>query len=186
MKTLNELFRDLILQNELSGNEHAALRFSNASSTSGLSFGVSQLDITHNDSAVNCLHECGFEDAEIEELQAKTCDWRSMSARLASHADIIEKYDEAQLKYCLDKSLNFATSHGVPMADTAAILAAADYVNQYGSEGDGILAYFEILGHPFTAEDILYFKLNKTKYGREYPDDCHRRYNNIAKVLESQ
>lgn len=182
-KTLNELFRELILWNELDGNEHAALRFSNASETSGLSFGVSQLDITHNDSAVACLRECGFHPDEIKSLQAKTCDWRSMSPRLAAHADIVARYDQAQLKHCLDKSLDFALKHGVAMKDTAAILAAADYVNQYGSEGEAFLAFMEGLDRPFTAEDILYFKVHETQYGREHRSDCSRRYDNIAKVL---
>jgi hypothetical protein len=184
VETLNSLFRKLILWNELDGNENAALRFSNASSKSGLSFGVSQLDITHNDNAVACLRECGFNQREILSLQVKEEGWRSCSKRLVDHANIIAKYDEAQLKHCLDKSLDFALSHGVPMADTRAVLAAADYVNQYGSEGEGILAYFKSLGKPFTAEDILYFKLHNTKYGRENPDDCQRRYDNISKVAQ--
>jgi len=186
MESLNDLIWKLILQNELGGNEAAALRFSNASSKSGLSFGVSQLDITHNDQAVACLKECGFTNEELTSLKAKTCDWRSMSTRLAGHADIIQKYDEAQLKYCLDKSLNFALSHGVSMDNTSAILAAADYDNQYGSEGDQMLTYLESLGKPFTAEDILSFKLNHTLYGRENPGDCKRRYDNIAKVLNKE
>ena len=181
-ETLNSLFRKLILWNELSGNEKAALRFSNASSKSGLSFGVSQLDITHNDQAVACLRECGFTAVEISQLQYKACDWHSFDARLVSHADIIAKYDEAQLSHCLQAALNFATSHGVAMEDTRAILASADYVNQYGSEGDGFLAFMDGLDRPFTAEDVLDFKLHHTKYGKENGDDCQRRYENISKV----
>jgi len=182
-ETLNSLFRKLILWNELDGNEGAALRFSNASKSSGLSFGVSQLDITHNNSAVACLIECGFKADAIALLKAKAEGWRAMSPYLAAHADIIARYDEAQLKHCLDKSLDFALSHGVAMADTRAILAAADYVNQYGSEGAGFLAFMNELGRPFTAEDVLTFKLSVTKYGREHPADCQRRYDNISKVV---
>jgi hypothetical protein len=185
-KTLNELFRDLICLNELDGNISAALRFSNASSSSGLSFGLSQLDVTHNDSAVQCLKECGFSNEEIKELQTKSVDWKLFNPRLESHADIIERYDEAQLSHCLDSSLNFALSHGIAISNTSAILASADYINQYGSEGQGMLDYLHNLNRPFTPEDILYFKLHNTKYGRENPEDCQRRYNNLMKIVKEE
>src|SRR6266540_589246 len=97
LKTLNEMCYGLILLNEDSGNPAVALRFSNASSKSGLSFGGTQLDIAHNGQAVACLRECGFSQEEIAGLQAKTVDWHALSPRLTAHADIIEKYDTAQL-----------------------------------------------------------------------------------------
>lgn len=63
MKTLNELFYDVILLNELSGNIRAALRFSDPdgpSGRSGGSFGVCQHDTRHGKYGVTCLRECGF------------------------------------------------------------------------------------------------------------------------------
>ena len=183
-ETLNDLFRKLILLNELSGNLDAALRLSLCSGgKSGYSFGESQLDINNNPAAVACLKECGFSDLEISLLQAKQVDPHTFTPRLQAHADIIAKYDEAQLSECLDRALNFDSDHGVPLADTAAILAEADFDNQYGSQGNVQLAWLLALGRPITAVDILNFKLSETVYGKENPGDCKRRFANIAKVL---
>jgi hypothetical protein len=183
-ETLNSLFRKLILLNELSGNLNAALRLSLCSGgKSGYSFGESQLDINNNPAAVACLLECGFSITEVSGLQAKILNPSNFTARLQAHADIIAKYDEAQLSECLDRALNFDSDYGIPVANTAAILAGADYCNQYGSEGNGAKAYYKALGRPITAEDVLQFKLTQTKYGKENPGDCRRRYANIAKVL---
>jgi len=188
MKTLNELFRELILANELSNNIKAALRFSDPdgvlSGKSGWSFGVCQYDIQNNDNAILCLKECGFTDSEITELKNQTVkNMTFMNAQLAQHPDVIAKWDELQLSHCLQKALDFVTVHGIPVESPGGILAGADYVNQYGSQGNGAKLYYRALGRPVTAKDVLNFKLTNTKYGREHPKDCQRRYDNLIKIL---
>lgn len=187
MQTLNSLFHKLILANELDNNLATALRFSDPdgklSGKSGWSFGVCQYDTQNNDSALQCLKECGFSVPEIKGIVEQTVDIKPFSARLQEHADIVEKWDTLQLSYCLNKALNFQTEHGLVMADNAAILACADYINQYGSQGSGMLAWFKKLGRPIVAEDVLSFKLNYTKYGKEHPADCRRRYANLVKLM---
>lgn len=187
MQTLNELFRKLILANELDNNLRAALRFSDPdgalSGKSGWSFGVCQYDTQNNDAALQCLKECGFSSAEIAGICAQTVDVKPFVVRLQANADIIAKWDSLQLSHCLNKALNFQVEHGLVMADSAAILACADYVNQYGSQGDGMLAWLKDLGRPVKAEDVLTFKLTRTKYGKDRPADCRRRYANLVKLI---
>ena len=188
MKSLNELFYDVILLNELGGNKSAALKFSDpdgASGRSGWSFGLCQFDTRHNDTALKCLAECGFTQDEIDGIVAQTVGVKTYSSRLAEHADIIEKYDTQQLSYCLNKALEFNVSHGIIMVDPTALLAVADYMNQYGSEGGGIAAYFNDIdvNRPVVGQDVQDFKLTRTKYGREHAADCNRRYANIVKVV---
>ncbi len=68
---------------------------------------------------------------------------------------------------------------------TGPILALADYVNQYGSIGPAFIEHLnekDIDG--LTIEEVQEWKLKHTKYGREHPKDCERRYKNILKVLE--
>jgi len=186
-ESLNGLFRELILANELSNNIAYALRFSDPdgvrSGKSGWSFGVCQFDVQNNDSALKCLAECGFSQDEITGIVRQTIDARQFNTRLAAHADIIARYDEQQLSYCLDKALNFDSDFGIPVQSPGGILAGADYVNQYGSQGNGAKAYYKALGRPVTAEDVLAFKLT-TAYGKAHPDDCRRRYANLVKLLE--
>jgi len=188
MATLNEIFRRIILANELSDNLKYVHRFSDAdgvrSGKSGYSFGISQFDTQNNDQALKCLRECGFTEAEITGIVKQTIDVKPLAARLAAHADIIAKYDSEQLSYCLNKAINFDIDHGIQIANVSAMLAGADYVNQYGSQGNGARAYYKGLGRPITAEDVLQFKLTQTKYGREHPDDCHRRYNNLVRIYK--
>ena len=186
MKSLNELFRLIILANEDSNDINVALRFSNAGGNSGYSFGVSQMDVSHSGNAVTCLKECGFTDDEISALQAKTVDRHQFTSRLQASAGIIAKWDETQLSQCLDKALNFVTGHGVPVESPGGILAGADYCNQYGSEGNGAVVYYKALGRPVTAEDVLAFKLDHTAYGKAQPGDCKRRYDNIVAILAKE
>lgn len=191
MKTINELFYLVILQNELSGNKAAALRFSDpdgASGRSGWSFGLCQFDTRHNGEAINCLVDCGFTDGEIRKIVEQTIDVRPFSARLIAHADVIAEYDQRQLSYCLNKAIEFNLANNIIMVETAALLCVADYVNQYGSEGAGIAAYFNEIDtkRPVIAADVQHFKLEHTKYGREHRADCERRYNNILRVLEKE
>lgn len=189
MKTLNDLFRHVILSNELEDNLKFALRFSDPdgvrSGKSGWSFGVCQYDTQNNPAALDCLRECGFTEVEIAGVVKQTIDVKPLAAKLQAHADIVEKWDTLQLSHCLNQALNFCTSRGVPLADATSILAVADYINQYGSMGDGAEAYFDALGRPITAQDVLDFKLKITKYGKEHPGDCQRRYDNLIKILEA-
>ena len=189
MKTLNSMFREVILANELSGNVKAALRFSDPdgarSGKSGWSFGVSQFDTQNNDQSLVCLRECGFTAAEINGIVLQIVDVKPFAARLAANAAIIERYDTEQLSYCLNKALNFDSDYGIPVESPGGILASADYVNQYGSQGNGAKAYYKALARPITALDVLNFKLTQTKYGREHPEDCRRRYANLMKVVNS-
>lgn len=191
MISINELFYLVILQNELSGNKSAALRFSDPDGKpgrSGWSFGLCQFDTKHNDQAINCMVDCGFTDGEIKGIVSQTIDVKPLAARLIAHSDIIEKYDEAQLSHCINKAMEFNISHGIIMVETAAILCVADYVNQYGSEGEGIAAYFNSIDikHPIAAQDVQHFKLEHTQYGRDHKADCERRYNNILEICKQE
>lgn len=189
MKSLNELFYEVILLNELGGNKPAASRFSDpdgASGRSGWSFGLCQFDTKHNDAAIDCLVDCGFSDEEIRGIVNQTVDVKPFAARLIAHASIIEKYDTEQLSRCLNNALNAVTSHGVLVYETGAILCLADYVNQYGSIGEGFTAWMNQRdADGITAAEIQDWKLNHTKYGKEHPADCKRRYDNIMRVMEA-
>jgi len=187
MKSINDLFRDVILLNELSGDESAALRFSDPdgpSGRSGWSFGICQFDTKHNDQALLCLQDCGFTPEEIDDIRHQRINVRPLAARL--RPSVVARYDAAQLSHCLFKALNATTSNGIVAVDTGAILCLADYVNQYGSIGKGFVGYLQKIGRPIVAQDIQDWKLNHTKYGREHRADCKRRFGNVMKVLEKE
>jgi hypothetical protein len=189
MKSLEELFRLLIFENECDGDESVIYNFSDAdgvrSGKSGYSFGVSQLDTKNNSQALACLSECGFTDAEIDCIINQTIDVKPFAPQLAAHADIIKKYDEAQLKYCVAGATEFVDKYHVPVVDTAALLAVADTINQYGSCGHGSASYLLALGRPVTAKDVLAMKLT-WKYAqasKHNHDDTIRRYSNLMEVV---
>lgn len=188
METLNQLFRKIILANELEGNLKFVHSFSDPdgvrSGKSGWSFGICQFDTKNNDQALRCLRECGFTDAEIKGVVNQTIDVKPLGRKLALNSSIIAKYDEAQLSGCLNAALNFAAYRSLPLASPGGVLALADYINQYGQPGDGSAAFYRGLHHPITAEDVLNFKLTQTKYGKEHPSDCRRRYTNIIKIIK--
>lgn len=186
MKSLSELFYDVILLNELSGNVRAAMRFSDPdgpSGRSGGSFGVCQHDTRHGKYGKTILRECGFNPGEIEQVVNMQGDTKALAKKLIP--EIVEKYDTIQLSECLNSALNATTSNGVMAVTTGPILALADYVNQYGSCGPSFIEYLNTKDTDgLTIEEIQEWKLKHTKYGREHPADCKRRYANILKVLK--
>lgn len=188
MKSINEMFCDIICLNE--GGEAVALQFSDPdgvkSGKSGWSFGVCQFDTRNNQQALACLKECGFTEDEIHGIVDQTINVKPLAAKLKAHADVIERYDMAQLQHCLDAAANFMSNYGIPDADGSGILALADYVNQYGSLGMGAASFFRMLGRPVDAAAVLGFKLNNTKYGKEHPKDCKRRFDNIMAVFNKE
>jgi hypothetical protein len=191
MKTMNELFADLIFQNECDSNEDFIYRFSDPdgvrSGKSGWSFGRVQWDTQNNGMALDCLAECGFSHDEINGIVKQTIDVKPLAPRLKERADIITRYDEAQLGECIESAVNFCNVYKIPVTDTGALLALADTVNQYGSLGNGSASYLRKVDHPITAADILAMKLtwkySETKRGH---DDTIRRYDNLITILKRE
>lgn len=181
---LREALRHALLLNELSGNANAAYRFSQAEGgTSGLSFGLTQLDLNNNQAASQCLKECGFTGGEIMDLKNKTADHHALSAKLVAHKEVIDRYDGLQLDSCLDHVMNVAKSRRLTFANDEAVIHLADYHNQYYLSTAGKMSIaLASLGRPVTAKDILEVKLDTT-WGKTHPADVKRRYNNIARLM---
>jgi hypothetical protein len=187
-KTINEVFRDLIKLNEIGNADPLAFDDPDGvrSGKSGWSFGAVQWDTRNNPTALQCLMECGFTQDEIHGIVDQTIDVRPLDAKLKAHADVIERYDEAQLQYCLNGAGRFLENYGLPCDGNGGLLALADYINQYGMPGMGSVSYYRYQAKPVTAEMVLDFKLQVTQYGRKHPEDCKRRYDNLVKVLKEE
>lgn len=169
------------IANELGGNAAAAYHFADAGPTSGLSFGITQLDVSHNPSAVKCLRECGFTPVEIDLLKRKA--GGGLSAKLAQHTSIVDRYDDAQITDCLNHVMSVSQEQHFSYADDEALIHAADYHNQFYLSTSGPMArYLAGLGRPVTGEDVLALKLT-TAWGKKRPDDVHRRYDNIVRIM---
>jgi len=190
-KPIDALFRKIIILNELGADLDEALRFSDPdgirSGKSGWSFGAVQFDTKNNDQAIACLREIGFTEAEIKGVVNQTIDVTPLNKRLAENAGTIIEYDNRQLVHCLRSAERFSDQYRVPLADSAALLALADTVNQYGSLGAGSAAKLLAPARPVTAADILAMKLT-WKYaqeGKRQHDDTVRRHNNIMQIMET-
>ncbi len=188
-RTIADIFRQIIIANELGGNEGLALRFSDPdgerSGKSGWSFGVCQFDLSNNPLAAKCLLECGFSLSEVDALRAQTVDVKPFNTRLREHVLTICEYDERQLTGCLQRAAGLMDKYSIGFDETA-LLAVADYHNQYHlsdiRKPGYLLFYLSRLGRPATAQDVLDFKLNHTTWGRQRPDDCRRRHDNIIRI----
>lgn len=187
---LSKAFRQIILLNELSGDESHALKFSDPdgerSGKSGWSFGISQFDLSNNGMAALCLQECNFSSAEIQALKDQTCfDMEAANKRLEAHAEVIARWDERQLADCINRARDMAALGGWTYQDDTALLSAADYHNQlYLSKGGQFFNWAAKLGRPVSVNDILAFKLAQP-WGLKRPKDVCRRYKNILAVCNA-
>lgn len=181
------VFRQIILVNELGGDERLAFRFSDPDGVrtrkSGYSFGVCQFDINNNPEAILCLRQCGFTTDEIATLKAQTMHVGKLEAKLAAHADIVARWDHRQLVECLEYPLSLCDKSGILLAGRETLYHLADYHNQfYMSRGGKMHKYLMSCGRPVDPTDVLHLKLS-TAWGRKRPDDVHRRYNNISRIV---
>lgn len=188
------LFEKVILANELSNDVAYAYKFSDPdgvrSGKSGWSFGRSQFDTKNNPQALKCLSECGFDDTAIKGIVNQTVNVAALNGKLRAASAIIDRYDAVQFRACIVKAQSITKKHGIVLADDTALLAIADYDNQYylsDRDKPGYLIYYlKRLDHPAQAKDVLDFKLDHTLYGKKAPEDCRRRYNNIVKLMSAK
>lgn len=193
-QALYDMFRWVILANELDDNPAFITRFSDPdgvrSGKSGWSYGLCQFDTQNNPLALKCLKDCGFSPEEIEGIVKQTIDVKPLEKRLQENKEIIDRYDDIQLSGCVSRAANVMAKHNIMVADDACILAIADYDNQYSLSDNlspgHLLGYLAGLGRACTAEDVLDYKLKHTKYGNEHPRDCHRRYENLIKITSGR
>ena len=190
---LTAAFRKIIIANELDNSLRHVHKFSDPdgvrSGKSGWSFGISQFDLQNNPLAAACLRACKFSEAEIAGLIAQTIDARALEPKLKAAAVTIEQFDRLQLSSCVARAQRILSKRSITPANDAALLSVADYANQYHlsdiNKPGYLVHYLARLDHPFTAADVLQFKLTATKYGREHPGDCRRRYANLVKIMEA-
>ena len=91
-----DLFRRIIVENELGGNKSLAYKFSDPdgerTGKSGWSFGVCQFDLANNPVARKILRDCEFTDSEIGNLQLQTnLPMWQLNAQLLAHKTIVDE-----------------------------------------------------------------------------------------------
>lgn len=185
---LVKIFREIIVKNELGGNIKLAFRFSDPdglrTGKSGWSFGICQFDLNNNSLAAVCLQECKFTPEEISALkrQDRSLDMGAMNAWLLRHADVVARWDEAQLAACLARAREMAQAGGWSYADDRALLYAGDYHNQmFMGKGGAFYDWARRLGRPLADYDIHKFRRNQA-WGKRRPDDVDRRHGNVIAV----
>jgi len=188
MANLQELYRRIILENELEGSTSHAYKFSDPdgvrSGKSGWSFGICQFDINNNPQAIICLRACDFTTDEIAGLKAQTiANMKPLNTKLLTNCTIIDRFDDQQFNECLQVPATLCKASGIQLT-TGGHLALADYHNQlYMSRGGKCHTWAKNVGHPITAQDVYKFKLS-LQWGQDRPDDVKRRHNNIIRILK--
>ena len=169
---------NLLALNEISGNTRVAYRFSNAGTgNSGYSFGRSQFDVTNNKYARQFLKlECDFTDRDIKRLLAMDPQIDDLNAKLYKHRHQIDNYDKFHVSQMIDHVLKLQR---LPQMDEEAFTHLVDYHNQFNLSIGGKMHRFLQSKKQIDSYDILNFKLNELKWGREQPGDVRRRWNNI-------
>lgn len=194
-----------IVANEIGSDESLAYRFSYAGGISGLSFGKVQFDMAHNKTALEVLRACEFTEKEIDRLVNKTNEIKEMierlgplcdisdllakdphiqylNAKLATHKGVIDSYDQEHVEESVDHCVRLCEGSGLELTRDA-LVALIDYHNQfYMTPGGKIHTWLKGLGRTVTLADILDFKLNHTKWGKDRADDVNRRHANITRI----
>lgn len=183
---LQKLFRLIILENECSGNESHAYKFSDPdgkNGRSGWSFGICQYDINFNANALSALREMSFTTDEVAALKRQDADMKAMDTKLRAHSGIVDEWDRRQLDDCIYWSLKLCEEINVDFSKLETFVHIADYENQMRfSRGGKLYQYLKGIKEPVTPVMILGFKLNQTEWGKKRADDVERRYRNIQKL----
>ena len=173
---IKEVMKVLAL-NEISGNEKVITKFSFAGGISGYSFGRSQFDVKHNPNSRSFLiNSCGFTQKDIDRLLALDKDISDLNEKLVAHRAEIDEYD---LKHVKDMIDYVSSLDGIPDITLKTFVHLVDYHNQFSLSKNGKLHSWIKTRSTLVPEDLLEFKLQQTKWGREQPQDVKRRWINI-------
>ncbi|QNM15532.1 hypothetical protein [Fusobacterium hominis] len=169
---------DILALNEISGNINVAYRFSNAKiGKSGYSFGRAQFDTRNNPYAIKFLkNKCDFTDSEIKRLLAMDPDVSDLSVKLYKHRHQIDAYDKLHISSLVSYIGNLEQ---LPDMDEESFIQILDYHNQFHLAHNGKMHRFLKSKKTIVSQDILKFKLEQLKWGKLYPADIKRRWNNI-------
>lgn len=179
-----EKVMDIIALNEISGNTAVAYRFSRATGgNSGYSFGRSQFDVSNNKAVSQFLrNKCNFTDEDINTLLRLEKDVSGLNGKLREHKKEIDEYDLQHTKEMIKYVCSLLSDLEVENEKT--LIHIIDYHNQFNLSKMGKMhKYLKSLKFA-TCENILKFKLEQTKWGRDQPQDVKRRYNNIQKFYK--
>lgn len=184
---LTKLLTAALFLNELDNNAAFLFRFSDADGVrtgkSGYSFGLCQFDIMNNIRAVRCLKECGFSEAELLRLRQQLGPIEDLNAKLLQQKAVVNQWDAVEISHTVRWVDKICTKAGIIFQDDAAFIHACDYHNQYDMKANGkAVQYLKALKRLVISEDILNYKLT-TIWGKKRPDDVHRRFDNIVKIM---
>lgn len=168
---------EILALNEISGNERVIAKFSFAGGISGYSFGRSQFDVKHNPASRNFLiKQCDFTQAEIDRLLSLDKNIVDLNEKLVNHRKEIDEYDMQHIQEMIE---HVASLEGIPDISLKTFVHLVDYHNQFSLSKNGKLHSWIKNKDTLTSNDILVFKLQQTKWGKEQPQDVKRRWNNI-------
>ena len=176
----NKRVMDALALNEISGNKNVICKFSFAGGISGYSFGRSQFDVTNNSFARKFLEEkCEFSKDEIQRLLDLDKNILDLNEKLSKHKQEIDEFDK---KHVVEMINYVASLENIPeLEDDRVFVHLVDYHNQFNLSRNGKLHTWLKNKSCITSKDILYFKLNFTKWGKDQPGDVKRRWSNIEK-----
>lgn len=206
---INQLLKQVLLQNELGGNKSLAYKLSLAhGGKSGPSFGVSQFDIANNQYGKNLLRRICKDIPDVldkylsngfafgwDRVDQVLVDRISKEIRLNS--ELVDLADEKQvndlLQYCYSVC-NLPKDPNLSSFQKEVIIVLADTVNQFGNGVSGIhkdsgtvILCKDFLGRDsvIPGEFIEAMRARKLswKWGKKEPHDVNRRLNNILDVM---
>lgn len=107
-------------------------------------------------------------------------DVTGLNGKLREHKKEIDDYDLQHIKNMIKYVGGILSDLEVESEET--FIHLVDYHNQFNLSYNGKMhKYLKTLNFA-TCENILNFKLNQTKWGKEHPQDVKRRYNNIKRM----
>ena len=185
MELFKDKIKEMLLQNECSGDTDLIYKFSDAdglrTGRSGYSYGISQFDIENNWDAILTLMDCGFRPKDLKRLYLQQGDISDLNNILEASADYIDEADNRHINDMIKHCDIYNEIEG------AALAMIIDYHNQLRFDiGGRLYCYIQDVhkfGGDITPAIIHWFKLNHTKWGQDRKDDVERRYKNTLVVF---
>lgn len=198
LKDVHSLISDVLLLNELSGNENLKYIFSDAdgyrTGRSGCSFGLCQFDIENNWDGLLILKEIGIKPKDIKDLYLQLSESSieriSRLIQTETAKRIIDRADKAHITKSITHVMGVINELSSPVMITVdGLVALVDYHTQMHLSINGKMHEF-IKNYPsievFDNKTVRDFKLNNTLWGKNRPDDVNRRYDNIFQTCSKK
>lgn len=185
------VFVKQMLSNHLAKEQMSPYSFSNFPNFRspffrGVTFGLSQFDLSSNWQGISCLKKCKFKPGEVVELfNPESTEIDRLNKKLACQSDVVDEFDEKNIRLSILRLSGILNRLNIELEDDVVFLALLDYHFKFFISSHGLLTeWMSTSRQPISLEDFSIFLKKETDWGTADPNEIDVVLSRIKQILD--